>query len=118
MLCGAVSAYADNPVFTPEYPDFSGLSTVLATCTREEVLYRCTHVTKLHFFYLEASISQLATSIQRGCLLFSAANILNSQRTSSGTEYGRRSFINAFDYMLSVFKEVLAGFSRSETWNF
>ena len=22
MLCGAVSAYVDNPVFTPDYPDY------------------------------------------------------------------------------------------------
>ena len=51
MLCGAVSAYADNPVFTPVYLDFSGISAILTTCTREEVMYRCTHVIKLHFFW-------------------------------------------------------------------
>ena len=50
VLCGTVSAYADNPVFTPEYLDFTGLSAILATCTTEEVMYRCTHVIKLHFF--------------------------------------------------------------------
>ena len=52
VLCGTVSAFADNPALTPEYLDFTGLATILATCTTEEVLYRCTHVTKLHFFTL------------------------------------------------------------------
>ena len=64
MLCGAVSAYADNPVFTPEYPDFSGLSAVLATCTREEVMYRCTAVIKLHFF-LPRGLNQLMGTLHR-----------------------------------------------------
>ena len=50
MLCGTVSAFADNPALTPEYLDFTGLAAILGTCTTEEVLYRCTHVTKLHFF--------------------------------------------------------------------
>ena len=50
VLCGDVSAYVDNPVFTLEYLDFTGLSAILATCTTEEVMYRCTHVIKLHFF--------------------------------------------------------------------
>ena len=71
VLCGTVSAFADNPVLTPEYLDFTGISAFLATCTTEEVLYTCTHVIKLHFFYLEASISLWAPFQQKGCLLVS-----------------------------------------------
>ena len=64
MLCGTVSAFADNPVLTPEYLDFTGLSAILATCTTEEVLYTCTHVIKLHFFLprgLNQSMGTLST---------------------------------------------------------
>ena len=64
MLCGTVSAFADNPVVTPDYLDFTGLSAILATCTTEEVLYTCTHVIKLHFFLtrgLNQSMDTLST---------------------------------------------------------
>ena len=64
MLCGTVSAYVDNPVFTLEYLDFSGLSAILATCTREEVMYRCTHVIKLHFF-LPRGLNQSMGTLHR-----------------------------------------------------
>ena len=64
MLCGTVSAFVDNPVVTLEYLDFTGLSTILATCTIEEVLYTCTHVIKLHFF-LPRGLNQSMGTLHR-----------------------------------------------------